>query len=63
MKSIAEHNLEVKVEALKFQLNTADQCIGHYKRMAQNQQQRINMLLKQLNDSVLDFQRVIDNHY
>ena len=60
---MAEHNLGTKIKALEFQLRTADECVMDYKRICKDQQKRIDMLLKQLNDSVLDFQRVIDNHY
>ena len=61
MESITVDNL--KIEALKFELKTAEECITHYRVITQNQQQRIDMLLTRLNEIILLSQEVIDNHY
>ena len=63
MESITEDNLKIKIYGLELQLLVADKAMASYRKLSQDQQKRIDMLLKQLNDSVLDFQRVIDNHY
>jgi len=63
MKSMAEHNLGTKIKALEFRLRTADECVMDYKKICQDQQKRIDMLLTRMNEIILLTQEAIDNHY
>jgi hypothetical protein len=45
MITMAEHNLQIQVKALKLQLEIANAAINCYKRMAQNQSKQIACLL------------------
>jgi len=58
-----DKNMKSMEEIYKLQLDTAEQCITHYKRMAQDQQKRIDMLITRLNEIILLSQEAIDNHY
>ena len=63
MESITEDNLKIKIYGLELQLLVADKAIASYRKLSQDQQQRIDMLLTRMNEIILLTQEAIDNHY
>ena len=63
MESITEDNPKIKITVLELQLLVADKAIASYRKLSQDQQQRIDMLLTRMNEIILLTQEAIDNHY
>ena len=70
MKSITKDNLKIKIYGLELQLLVADKAMASYRELSRNQQEqikdqqkRIDMLLKRMNEIILLTQEAIDNHY
>jgi len=60
---IIEDNLKIKVYGLELQLLVADKAMASYRKLSQDQQKRIDMLLTRMNEIILLTQEAIDNHY
>ena len=63
MESITEDNLRIKIYGLELQLLVADKAMASYRKLSQDQQKRIDMLLTRMNEIILLTQEAIDNHY
>ena len=61
MESITEDNLKIKVYGLELQLLVADKAMASYRKLSQDQQKRIDMLLTRMNEIILLTQEAINS--
>lgn len=61
MESITEDNLKIKIYGLELQLLVADKAMASYRKLSQDQQKRIDMLLTRMNEIILLTQEAINS--
>ena len=61
MESITEDTLKFKIYGLELQLLVADKAMASYRKLSQDQQKRIDMLLTRMNEIILLTQEAINS--